>query len=86
MCTTERSSIDCSRWSNRARVSSLSRNWAEVGAESASTFAFQLSSCCRRPRVPSSVWSVRMSCLAVMMLRSSLASSARSEATFSESM
>ena len=81
-----RASIVCSRVSKRASVTLLSMNWPAVGAESASTSAFHASSCWSRPRVPSSVWSERMSCLVATIRRSMLASSARSDATWSESM
>jgi hypothetical protein len=62
------------------------RNWAELGADKASTSAFHCSSWVIRPRVPSSVWSERMSRRASMIWRSTLASSLRSVATRSDTM
>src|SRR3712207_8401500 len=48
-------SIGSLRRSRRASTTSFSTYWPATGAESASTSAFQLSSCDIRPRVPSSV-------------------------------
>jgi hypothetical protein len=82
----ERSATVGSCRSRRARVNSSFRNCAELGAARASTSAFHCSSWVIRPLVPSSVWSERMSFLAAMIWRSTLASSARSVATRSDTM
>ncbi|PSJ38373.1 hypothetical protein C7I55_18145 [Sphingomonas deserti] len=81
-----RSSKEGSFFSKRASFTSSCRNWAEDGADSASTSAFHCSSCDRRPRVPSSVCSDRISRLAATICRSTLARSARSVATCRDTM
>ena len=67
----------------RAR-SRPARNWSAVGADNASTLAFQRSSWASRPRVPISVWSTRKSRWARTIWVSTPSSAARSDATRSE--
>ena len=55
-----------------------------AGAASANAPAFHRSSCDKRPRVPISVWSRRMSCCATTIFVSTSSSWARSDATRSE--
>src|SRR5215207_1563285 len=69
---------------SRASWKPPSRNWSANGADKARTFTFQRSSCARRPRVPISVCSRRMSRWASTIFVSTSSSAARSDATLSE--